>query len=206
MALTNDEEHTLARLLGLDEFHVLVSPSTRITLYSGWRRCGDQHHRIEFELEDSALEDSANPQHLVLSMAAELTNRIDCVCKVVGKPGRHPLTWAQADQWWPDASPHFDHDVAPEGWEALLSVELLPRPSAQVIGQRLRAGVMETPATQQVIADGPQQVILWADDMECVDRVRRLGQGACLCVKWTGARWVKRVDALFPYLPGGVAG
>lgn len=34
---------------------------------------------------------------------------------------------------------------------------------------------------------------LWADEIDCPERMRRLGKDACRCVLWTGATWWSRL-------------
>jgi len=87
---------------------------------------------------------------------------------------RGGLTVAEVGERWPEALVLWDRDVAPLGWDPAF---------------RLRG----TPPDEE----------LWADDLECPDRMaraeRRGGAAArlavCRCVMWDGQRWLSRIEA-----------
>lgn len=93
---------------------------------------------------------------------------------------RVPITWDLAGQWFPDACVLFDRDVAPQGWDARLAVERLTTPRS--VAELLRA-------------DGPVQLVLWADDAACSERMHR--GLCCRCVRWNGERWRSRIEIEF---------
>lgn len=174
---------------GLDECQFERCTMERAWRLIAWTNCGNPHHRIDFVVPDNDLLVSRHGAAELLERVRIAAERIDCACNERIGTGRHSTTWGQADLWFPEASVYFDRDVAPEGWEARLSVEQLPRPMARSSPE---PGIY--PRGSYLEASGPPRWILWADDMACIDRTRRLGQRACRCVMWTGARWERRID------------
>src|SRR4051794_29806809 len=71
----------------------------------------------------------------------------------------------ELELFYPEASVAWDRDVAHQEWAPVF---------------RMRGSV--------IIGRWD----LWADDVACGDRVRRLTQRACRCVRWDGDHWEPR--------------
>ncbi len=88
---------------------------------------------------------------------------------------QHVDSWEAAEKHWPECSVIWDRDIAAENWVPIL---------------RSRCNWPGAGSGY-----GNPTFTLWADDTDCVNRTRKLGQQSCRCVRWDPDTqcWLSRI-------------